>query len=77
MISVRDSGGGIPPETVEQVFEVFERLHSRIEHDETGIGLAICQRVIEYHDGAVRADSEPGGGATFSATLPMASDRRD
>ncbi|QSW98983.1 PAS domain-containing sensor histidine kinase [Haloterrigena alkaliphila] len=71
-ISVRDEGIGIEPDDQERIFEVFQRLHSRETHDGTGIGLALCQRIVERHGGEIRVESEPGAGTTFSATLPTA-----
>ncbi len=73
MISIRDEGIGIDPDAQDRIFEVFERLHSREEHSGTGIGLALCQRIVERHGGEIRVDSEPGEGATFSVVLPAAS----
>ncbi|MFC4436514.1 MULTISPECIES: ATP-binding protein [Natrialbaceae] len=69
-ISVHDDGVGIDPADQERVFEVFQRLQTREEHSGTGIGLALCQRIIERHGGRIWVDSEPGEGATFSFTLP-------
>ncbi|ADB62820.1 PAS/PAC sensor signal transduction histidine kinase (plasmid) [Haloterrigena turkmenica DSM 5511] len=71
-ISVRDEGIGIEPEDQDQIFEVFQRLHGREEHPGTGIGLSLCQRIVERHDGEISVDSEPGEGTTFSFTLPAA-----
>lgn len=69
-VSVRDQGIGIDPDDQARVFEVFERLHTHEEHPGTGIGLAICRRIVERHDGEIWADSEPGSGSTFSVILP-------
>ncbi|AEH39102.1 PAS domain S-box protein [Halopiger xanaduensis] len=72
VISVHDDGIGIDPEQQDRIFDVFQRLHSQSEHSGTGIGLALCQRIVERHDGELRVDSEPGDGSTFSFTLPAA-----
>ncbi|WP_226022832.1 PAS domain-containing protein [Halomicrobium salinisoli] len=69
-VSVRDEGIGIDPDDAERVFEVFQRLHTHDEYDGTGIGLALCERIVERHGGEIRVDSEPGEGSTFSVTLP-------
>ncbi|HQU73920.1 MAG TPA: PAS domain S-box protein [Calditrichia bacterium] len=67
---VKDNGIGIEAQYADKVFELFKRLHSRFEHPGTGIGLAICKKVIEYHKGEIRLESEPGLGATFIFTIP-------
>ncbi|QLK26395.1 ATP-binding protein [Natrinema zhouii] len=70
VLSVRDEGIGIDPENQDRVFTVFDRLHSREEYEGTGIGLALCQRIVERHGGEIWVDSEPGDGTTFSLMLP-------
>lgn len=70
LLSVRDRGVGIDPEDQERIFDVFERLHSREEHTGSGIGLALCQRIVERHDGDIWVESTPGEGTIFSITLP-------
>ncbi|MFC6824346.1 MEDS domain-containing protein [Halopelagius fulvigenes] len=69
VISVSDDGIGIDSDDHEKIFTVFDRLHSREEYDGTGIGLALCERIVERHDGEIWVDSESGEGATFSFTL--------
>uniref|UniRef100_A0A7D5H597 histidine kinase n=1 Tax=Natrinema halophilum TaxID=1699371 RepID=A0A7D5H597_9EURY len=71
VISVEDEGIGIDPADHERVFTIFDRLHSREEYDGMGIGLALCERIVERHDGKTWVESEPGEGATFSFTLPV------
>ncbi|MCU4924474.1 PAS domain S-box protein [Halobacteria archaeon AArc-dxtr1] len=69
-VSVHDEGIGIDPEYHDQIFEVFKRLHSRKDHAGTGIGLALCQRIVERHGGDIWVDSAANEGTTISFTLP-------
>jgi len=73
IVSVEDEGIGINPEQQEEIFEVFQRGHSRSEGNGTGIGLALCERIIERHGGDIWVESEPGEGSTFSFTLSASS----
>lgn len=70
-IKVEDQGIGFDPQYAKKIFEPFRRLHTREEYEGTGIGLAICQKIVEAHGGKIQADGEPGKGARFLITLPV------
>jgi PAS domain S-box-containing protein len=69
-IRVKDNGPGIDPKYQEQIFTLFQRLHSKGEYPGSGIGLAFCKRIVQRHGGRIAVDSAPGAGATFHFTLP-------
>ena len=72
-IRVSDNGIGFDEKYLDRIFQVFQRLHGKNEYAGTGIGLAICEKVVTNHGGAITATSKPGAGATFDVYLPAES----
>ncbi len=72
---VKDNGTGFDPQFAEVIFKPFQRLHGRREYDGTGMGLAICRKIVERHGGTIMAESEQGKGSTFIIRLPVKQNR--
>lgn len=76
-ITVEDNGIGFDEKYRDRIFQIFQRLHGRSEYEGTGIGLAICRKIVDRHDGLITAHSSPGAGAKFVITLPQRTTQGD
>ncbi|EMI55846.1 PAS/PAC sensor signal transduction histidine kinase [Rhodopirellula sallentina SM41] len=70
VVRLIDNGIGIPVEAREKIFKMFERLHSRVDYEGSGIGLAICKRIVDLHRGEIEVESAPDGGTVVVVRLP-------
>ena len=69
-IVIRDNGIGFEQQYADQIFAIFERLHNVSQFEGTGIGLALCLRIVQFHNGGINAEGKPGFGSNFALTLP-------
>ncbi|MCG8313024.1 MAG: ATP-binding protein [Pseudomonadales bacterium] len=77
IIEIKDNGIGIPEQQRNKIFQIFERLHGRSTYEGTGIGLAICHRIVDRHQGTIKSKSNEWGGSTFEATIDAGLEAED
>jgi len=77
VIQISDEGIGFDEKYLDRIFTIFQRLHGRHEYEGTGVGLAVCRRIIERHHGTITANSTPGKGSTFILNLPLHQEQGD
>ena len=70
-LTFKDNGIGFEQQYADQIFIIFQRLNNQRTYSGTGIGLALCKKIVDHHDGIITAKSEPGQGATFTVILPV------
>jgi light-regulated signal transduction histidine kinase (bacteriophytochrome) len=70
-ITIADNGIGFDQKYADRIFVIFQRLHGRSQYEGTGVGLAVCKKIVERHGGVITAESKPGEGATFTILLPV------
>jgi signal transduction histidine kinase len=76
-IYIEDNGIGFDQKYAEQIFDMFRRLHSNVEYEGTGIGLALCKKIVEMHRGFISAQGKPGEGAVFIVSLPLQAPKKE